>query len=140
MASREGTVPILRGEERLVFEHARKHELVFQRCGSCGAVVWYPRVVCPQCMGTSLAVVCSTGRGHIHSFTTLFRAGAEERAADVPYTVVLVDLDEGARVIGDLSGVAPEEVRVGLRVTVTFVEVAENVNLPAFILESATGE
>jgi len=128
---------MLRGEERLFFDGAREHELVFQICADCDAHVWYPRAVCPQCIGTNLVLNRSSGRGSIYSFTTLHRAGHESRKQDVPYSVVLVDLEEGVRVIGDLLDVPPAEVHIGMPVSVAFIETTDSVTLTAFTERNA---
>jgi uncharacterized protein len=130
-------IPDLRGEERVYFEWAERGRLAFQTCRTCGARIWYLRTVCPECLGVDLEVTAASGAGTIHSFTTLYRAGHPSRAEDVPYTVVLVDLDEGVRVIGDLVECAPDEVRIGLPVTVRFARAAEGEDqgpvVPAFV-------
>lgn len=127
-------IPTLRGEERLFFDYAKEHVLVYQQCASCEARIFYPRTVCPVCSSTELRIERSAGRGIIYSFTTLYRAGAPAFADDVPYTVVLVDLDEGVRVIGDLVGAGPDAVRIGLPVEVVFDDVTDEFTVPRFAL------
>ena len=67
--------------------------LHFQRCGACGTLLGYPRVLCPGCGGRDLEWEESAGRGTVYSATTV-------HAREETYTVVLVDLDEGVRVMG----------------------------------------
>ena len=131
-------IPTLRGEEKTYFEEAKAGRLVYQRCGGCKAVISYPRVVCPSCMSEDLQFVPSAGRGTIYSHTTLYRAGHPAFADDVPYTIVLVDLDEGARVIADLVDSRPEDVAVGMAVEVLFDPVTEDFTVPRFRLADAT--
>jgi uncharacterized OB-fold protein len=135
-------IPTLRGEERLFFEQAKQHVLVYQQCASCGERIFYPRTVCPACTSVDLRVARSAGRGIIHSFTTMYRAGNPTFADDVPYTVVLVDLDEGVRVIGDLVGSEPNSVEIGLPVEVFFDDVTDEFTLPRFCVrkEHSGGE
>lgn len=132
-------VPTLRGEERIYFAEARKHRLVYQHCERCGAAVFYLRTVCPVCTSEQLAVVAASGRGEIYSFTTQYRAAHPSFAADVPYTVVLVDLPEGVRVLADLVDCAPEDVRVGMPVEVLFDDVTPELTLPRFRPAAAEG-
>src|SRR3712207_8297104 len=49
-----------------------------------------------------------SGRGVVHTFTTQYRPGHPAFAGKVPYTAVLVDLDEGVRVLADLVDCAPD--------------------------------
>jgi uncharacterized OB-fold protein len=89
-------------------------ELRFQRCRACEAVIFYPRVLCPGCGGTDLAWERSDGRGVVYSTTTV-------RRRDGDYDVSLIDLDDGFRMMSTVLG-EPDEVRIGERVVVDFVE------------------
>lgn len=67
--------------------------LHFQRCAACRALLGYPRVLCPRCGSRDLAWERSAGRGVVYSATTVHgREGS--------HGVLLVDLDEGVRVMG----------------------------------------
>ena len=96
-------IPYPRGEEGVYYDALGDGRLLYQRCNDCSVAVWYPRTTCPACGGAALEWLESNRRGTVHSFTTLLRAGDPTRADDVPYTVALVDLDEGIRVLGDLA-------------------------------------
>lgn len=133
--SNERPVPVLRGEERIYFEHAARGELVFQTCASCGVRQWYFRTVCTGCAGTDLRTTRASGRGVVHTFTTLYRAGHPSRSDDVPYTIALVDLEEGVRVFSELVDCEPATAQVGLPVSVRFQQVAEDLVLPVFAPE-----
>ena len=50
----------------------------------------------------------------------------------MPYAVVVVKLDEGAKMISNLVGVAPQDIRIGMRVEVVFEDVSDEVTLPKF--------
>ena len=81
--------------------------LHFQRCAACGLLLGYPRVLCPGCGGRDLAFEESAGQGTVYSATTV-------HTREEAYTVLLVDLDEGVRVMG--AGDAAIEARVRARV------------------------
>lgn len=125
-------VPFPRGEEQGWFNAARDGRLLYQQCAECGAVPSYPRTVCPSCWSEKLVEKASAGRGIVHSFTTQYRPGAPGFADEVPYTLVLVDLAEGFRVLADLPGARPGAVTVGLPVEVFFAEAAPGLVLPRF--------
>lgn len=118
-------IPTLRGEEHLHFAHTKAEELVYQRCRDCEARQWYPRVLCAACGSQHVKTVRSSGLGVIHTFTTTHRAGHTSRGGDVPYTIVLVDLDDGVRVFGELVDVPPCDARVGLPVEADFQHLSE---------------
>ncbi len=92
-----------RGEEAVYYEALADGRLLYQVCADCASAIWYPRSVCPVCGSPRLDWQESTRRGVVYSFTTIHRAGHAARNDDVPYTVGLVDLDEGIRVLGNLS-------------------------------------
>jgi uncharacterized protein len=85
-------------------------ELGFQRCDGCGVAVFYPRVLCPVCGSDALRWRTSSGRGVVYATTAVYRRDAE------PYNVVLVDLEEGFRMMSRVEGMPAEEVGIGLRV------------------------
>ena len=87
--------------------------LLIQRCNDCSTHVFYPRELCPNCHGTSLAWVETPGTGSVYSVTTVRRK--PEAGGD--YNVSLIELDEGVRMLSCVEGIPPAEVRIGLRIT-----------------------
>jgi uncharacterized OB-fold protein len=75
---------------------------------------------CPHCGATGRDEVEASGGGTIYSWVRVHRAADPALAADVPYTVVAVDLDEGCRMFGRLG--APAEPAIGARVGFAFVD------------------
>ncbi|HYM01524.1 MAG TPA: OB-fold domain-containing protein [Stellaceae bacterium] len=73
-------------------------ELRYQRCGACGSAQFYPRPFCRRCGGTPAWVV-SGGRGTVYAVTRVTRAPTADFAALAPYDILLVDLDEGFRMM-----------------------------------------
>jgi len=103
-------------------------ELRLQRCAACGRAVFYPRAVCPHCFGGPLGWFTAAGTGRIYSYTVVHR-GFGDFAGQVPFTVALVDLDEGARMMTRIVGTG--DVEVGMRVRMTVRPVA-GADLPCF--------
>jgi uncharacterized protein len=81
----------------------------YQRCEDCGSAIHPRRVLCPACGSRRLADERASGHGVVYSTTTV-------HAREGPYNVVLVDLDEGIRVMSEVVGIAPDDVRIGMRV------------------------
>lgn len=108
-------------------------ELRFQRCGACGAAVFYPRPRCPRCFAAALEWAVSEGLGTVAAVTVVRRAPAPAFADLVPYAVALVDLDEGFRMLGNVVDLPADEVRVGQRVRVVFRPGPEGDVLPHFV-------
>ena len=109
------------------------HELRYQVCDDCDAVVFYPRRHCTQCLGSALTWRTSAGQGTIYSFSTVQLSRHPFFGAKVPYAVALIDLDEGFRMMSNVVGVAdPEaELRVGRRVALEWEDHAA-VAIPLF--------
>jgi len=82
-----------------------------QRCGACRRHVFYPRVLCPHCGAAGLGWVDAEGSGTLYSFTIVRRKA--EHGGD--YNVALVDLDEGPRLMSRVDGLAPEQLKIGMR-------------------------
>jgi uncharacterized OB-fold protein len=107
-------------------------ELRLQRCGDCGRHVFYPRSVCPHCLGEKLEWVPASGRGRVYSYTIVRRAMNPAFAADVPYVFAIVELDEGPRVTTNIVGCAPEDVRVDMPVKAAYDNVTSELALLKF--------
>jgi uncharacterized OB-fold protein len=105
---------------RPYWEGANQGEFRFQRCRGCGKAQFYPRSACVHCQGTDLAWQVAAGLGRVASFSVVHRAPLAAFAGDVPYTLALVDLDEGFRFMCNVLNCDPAAVRIGMRVRVTF--------------------
>jgi uncharacterized OB-fold protein len=101
--------------------------LLLQRCRACGDHWRLPRSLCRACGSDQLEANISAGDGVVHAATTIHRAPGPEFADAVPYGIVLVDLDEGVRVMGR----APPDIAIGTRVRCRMERVVET-DLPVF--------
>ena len=111
------------------WEAARRHELWLQRCADCGRFVFYPRPQCPNCWSAKLEWKQASGRGKIYSYTVVRRP--THRAFTEPYVLAIVELEEGARMTTNIEA-APEQVRVGMAVSVLFDDVTPDRTLVKF--------
>ena len=87
---------------------------VLQHCEDCSAARFPPALVCRACGSTRLAWRVSPGAGEVYSTTTV-----RDRASD--YNVAIVELEQGARMMCRVDGLAPDAVRIGLRVQARIV-------------------
>lgn len=90
----------------------KEGRFLIQRCGDCSQHVYFPRELCPHCGSGALDFVAPAGTGTVYSVTTVRRK--PEAGGDL--NVSLIDLDEGVRLMGRVEGLAPDAVRIGLRV------------------------
>lgn len=84
-----------------------------QHCNDCNKGIFYPRMICPHCGATDLRWEQASGKGTVYSTTVIRRK--PEHGGD--YNVVLVDLDEGVRLMSRVQGIAPDQVSIGQRVS-----------------------
>lgn len=89
---------------RPYWEAAAQGRLLLQSCGACGKIRHYPRLLCDACYSESVQWLPSKAVGKIHSWTVAHHAFHPAFAAELPYTLVTVDLDEGVRALGRWRG------------------------------------
>jgi uncharacterized OB-fold protein len=120
------------------WEGCRAGELRLQRCARCGAHQFYPRMLCSACGGTELAWVRASGRGSIRSYSVVRRPVSKAYAADTPYVVALIRLEEGPTMMSNVIGCDPASVVVGAAVEVVFESWSAEITVPKFRLPSSS--
>jgi uncharacterized protein len=108
---------------------AKQHRLLIQRCRRCANVQFYPRPHCVTCLSDDLDWIEASGRGTLYSYTIVRRAASPAFEPDLPYVVAVIELAEGPHMTGNVVGVPPEEVRVGMPVRAVFDDVTPEVTL-----------
>jgi len=91
----------------------KKNKLLGLKCNSCTAITVPPKMVCRKCASPDMDIVELSGNGKIETFTTVYVA-AEGREGEVPYIIVLVALDEGPWIMGNLIDIAPSKATMEL--------------------------
>jgi hypothetical protein len=114
------------------WEAAKRHELQIQHCGSCGALIFYPREVCPECLSSHLQWIKVSGKGTVYSYTIAQAPTHPAFAEDVPYVIAIVELAEGPHLTTNITGCKPEDVRVGMPVVAAFDDVTPEMTLVKF--------
>lgn len=87
-------------------EALKGNRLLGLKCRDCGAITVPPTMVCRKCTSPDMEIVELTGRGKIQTFTSV-NVAPEGREDEVPYIIVLVELDEGPWIMGNLEGIDP---------------------------------
>jgi len=111
---------------------AREHKLMLPQCLECGRFHSYPRSLCPFCASARLEWRPCSGRGSIYTFTEVFRAPSKAFAADTPYVVAIVELEEGPHLMTRLVTRDNDSIRIGQQVTVAFEDLDKEISLPLF--------
>ncbi|WP_156686130.1 Zn-ribbon domain-containing OB-fold protein [Mycobacterium sp. Marseille-P9652] len=126
-----GPVPHASSQLSVPFwDGCRSGELRYQRCADCGASNFPPTEHCRQCLSSEVRWTRSDGLGEVYSWTVVHRPVTAEFAP--PYAPAIVTLDEGYQMLTNIVGVAPDTLRIGMRVRVEFHAVGNDVTLPYF--------
>lgn len=125
-------LPVLRDLTGEFYAWCKRHEFRIQRCTSCGAWRHVPRELCAACGSWEWTWERVSGRGHVFTWTVAERPMHPAFGADVPYAVVVVELEEGVRVVSRVDGCAPADLAIGMPVEVKFDDVTDDVTLPVF--------
>lgn len=120
------------------WEGCQREQLMLQHCTDCGHVFYYARRLCPACGGMQLSWQASSGKGQVYSYSQVQVAfQGPHWQSQLPYTVVLIDLEEGPRMLSRWHGPKGQVPQVGQRAQVTFPEV-QGQRLPYFQAEEGT--
>jgi uncharacterized OB-fold protein len=112
MPEREIQAPIPDPTTQAFWDACREGRLTVGLCHDTGRHFFPPRGVSPFTLSPNVALVAASGRGVVYSYTVMRTA--------TPYIPAMVELAEGPRVFTNLVDVAPEEVRIGMRVRLAF--------------------
>jgi uncharacterized protein len=96
-----------------------------------------PRPMCPVCHSIELGWADTAGKGSVYSYALLHHP--RHPAFSYPVPAVLVELDEGVRIVSNLVDIEPHDICIGLRVEVAFEPAAEDFAVPVFRPETSGG-
>lgn len=98
-----------------------RHELVQQRCDSCGRWRWPPREMCGGCGSFAWSWQPIASTGEVASWITTHHAFLP--GFDAPYHTVFVRLDEQDDIVMPGSWASDEQPSTGMRVRVQFDDI-----------------
>ena len=125
-------LPSERPDTVTFYDYCSKGELRFQACADCGEFRHPPRPMCPHCNSMNIEWKAVKGTGTLYTWTIVVQALDKILVDDVPIIVGIVELDEGPRQAAWILGVAEEDLRVGMKLKVSFEAVTDKVALPQF--------
>lgn len=122
--------PVVNRDNAGFWQGVAEHRLLVQRCGACAALrfPWLPG--CGACGSPEWTPVEVSGDGTVYSYVVMHHPPFP--AFEPPYAVALIELAEGVRMISNVVGVPPGEIRVGLPVRVEFRSYDDELTLPVF--------
>jgi uncharacterized OB-fold protein len=139
-------LPLVTPDTTFFWEGTAIGELRIQRCAKCGGLRHPPGPMCPACGEASTAGVAglaghegytvAAGTGEVFSYVVHHHPPVPGKR--LPMVVALVQLPEGVRILGEMPGVRPDQIRIGLPVRVTFTR-AGDMSLPTWGLRGGSG-
>jgi len=108
-------------------ENQSRYNMIGAKCANCGKAYFPPRTMCPDCGRKSIGKMEEfkfSGAGTIYS-TTVVHEAHEQYDMQKPYIIALIELDEGAKILGQIIDAEPGEVKIGDRVRSTLRKLGE---------------
>jgi uncharacterized OB-fold protein len=124
--------PAIGRDNAFFWEGVEAGELRIQKCNSCGVLAHPPQPLCAACGSSDQGWVVSSGKGVVYSHVTHHYPPLP--GVERPHTVLLVELEEGVRLISEWSaGAQPDAVVIGMPVAVAFTKVPGGALRPTFV-------
>jgi hypothetical protein len=124
------------GLTKAFYDFCKDEALHFQQCTSCGTFRHVPREMCAQCNSFEWEWVKSTGKGTIYSWVVINRAlhpAFYDPSEDaVPMAPVVVEMEEGVRLLSNMVDCPPDQLEMDMSVEVVYEAVTDEVTLPRF--------
>lgn len=129
-ATTQRPLPVIDASSEFFWAGTSSGQLLFQRCAACRRLRYPPALACPTCSSFEFVVTESSGRGTVYSY-------AIPRRPRLPFlddgvAVVVVELDEGVRMLSNLIEFNPAEIDFGMPVEVFYQPISTDVALPMF--------
>jgi uncharacterized protein len=114
------------------WESLHRHQVRVQRCDRCNTFRYIPKERCPACLSPDATWTAVSGRGELYTYTVVHRAPTPAYQADAPYIIGHVTMAEGFRMVGNVTGIVPEAVKIGMSVRLVYLDATPEWTLFAF--------
>lgn len=125
--------PAASRDTKFFWDGVDAHELRIQKRGD-GTLTHPPVPAIWQDHSEPTEYVVSSGKGTVFSFVVHHAPKVPGRT--LPFVIALVELEEGVRMLGELRGVDPATVEVGMPVQATFIDIPDSATGPAWTLHA----
>lgn len=125
-------LPVMTTLSREYWDGCKENKLLYQHCRDCNEVIFFPKYLCPDCMGHDLEWLESAGKGKILTFTVTYESAPPAFMAAVPYAVAIIEMDEGYRMMSNIIECDFDALECEMPVEVVFDPVTPEVTLPKF--------
>jgi uncharacterized OB-fold protein len=124
MTTRIIATPITSPEIEPFWQAAKEGRFLLRRCTACRQTHWYPRAICPFCLGDTEWEE-NAGTGSIYSWTVMRREA-------VPYAMGYVTLDDGPTLLAAFEGIDFDDLRIGQHVRLVWLDTQGGGKVPGF--------
>jgi uncharacterized protein len=125
-------LPLIDEDNEQFWKYCRQHELRMQKCNRCGHVRFPSSILCPVCHSTEAGWTRLSGKGVVYSFVIFDRAYHESYKNDIPYAVGIIQLEEGPRMVSNITGIGVDDIEIDMPVELYFDDVTSEIALPKF--------
>jgi len=122
--------PMMTIDGAFFWKAAAEGRLAVKKCGGCGRLWHPPRPICPECHAIVDQEQTLSGKATVISWAMPIHPPAI--GFDTPPIVVLVETEEGLRLVSNVEGIAPQDMRIGLKVKVGFAPTMGGKQVPIF--------
>lgn len=122
--------PAITQDSAFFWDGLKERRLLIRRCARCAHLHHPPGPMCPKCHSYEWTAQAVSGRGVLHSYVIVHQP--QLPGFTYPLPVALVELEEGVRLLGNVTGMDPEALRIGMALEAEFVEVEPGYVLYAF--------
>lgn len=127
LMTRPISAPAVTIESKPFFDAAEQGKFLIKRCTACGEAHWYPRTICPVCHSDQTVWEESPGDGVVYSFSIM------RKSPTGPYALAYVTLNEGPNVLTNIVDIAPDDLKIGLKVKVKLQPTEGGPPVPVFV-------
>jgi hypothetical protein len=115
------------------WQHLAAGTLHLSSCEDCGAAHHPPSPVCPTCRSFNVGWKPASGKAKLLSYTEVRHPVHTLLAENVPYTITLVELEEGVRMVSGLPQGQTPELSVGMDLKCEVIRIDDRLSLPYFL-------
>jgi uncharacterized OB-fold protein len=105
-------------------EIPKRYRMEAGKCKKCNGIFFPARLVCPDCSSKEFDTINLSGKGKLNTFT-IIRVAPEGFGDQVPYAIGIVELEEGIKVMGQITDCNPEELDNGAKLVTQFRKIRE---------------
>ena len=111
--------PVVGHDDQFFWDGVKEGKLFIRKCAKCSRLQHPPSPMCPNCGSLEWTVQQASGRGTVHSWILSHHPTQPDEA---PRIVALIELEEGVRLVSNLQGIEPGDVKNDMNVVVTFAD------------------